>query len=709
MHQVVQDLSNGTVRLVDVPVPIPGKGSLLIRTSTSLVSAGTERMLIDFGRANWLERVRQQPDKVRQVIDKMSTDGLVATIEAVRRKLDQPMPMGYANVGVVVAVGDSFGDFAAGDRVVSNGPHAGFVCVAKNLCARIPESVDDTSAAFTVLGAIALQGIRLATPTLGEVFVVSGLGLVGLLAVQLLRANGCQVLGIDFDKDRLSLARGYGAKTVDLSEAEDPVAAAFQMSGGTGVDGVIVCVASDSDEPMRAAAKMCRKRGRIVLVGVTGLKLARDDFYKKELSFQVSCSYGPGRYDTAYEELGQDYPLPFVRWTEQRNFDAVLALLADGKLDVRALVSHRIPVNEAPRAYDLLSNASGLGILFDYSAETREISRVFARSARREQPKIGSPVFGVVGVGGYASAMLLPNFTKAGATLKTLVSAKGLTASHYAERFDADASATDVRAVLDDPTINAVIIATRHDSHARLVLDTLRVGKYVFVEKPLATNLADIEAIKSVVLALPGARVMVGFNRRFSPLVQQLKTLINHRRGPKSFVYTVNAGAIPPEHWTQGAQGGGRIIGEACHFIDLLRFLCGTPIRNAQAIAARDTAGKIIEDVVSISLQFEDGSLGTIHYFANGSSRYPKERLEVFAGGGIAVLDNFKTLRGYGWSGIRKSRLWRQDKGQTACAVATVQSIVSGAEAPIAFEEIIEVATLTCELVVSLRAQSPHG
>ena len=481
------------------------------------------------------------------------------------------------------------------------------------------------------------------------------------------------------------------------------------MSGGTGVDGVIICVASDSDEPMRAAANMCRKRGRIVLVGVTGLKLARDDFYKKELSFQVSCSYGPGRYDSVYEELGQDYPLPFVRWTEQRNFDAVLALLADGKLDVTALVSHRIPVNEAPRAYDLLSKGSGLGILFDYGVETREISRVIPRSVRRVQPKIGSPLFGVIGVGGYASAMLLPSFTKAGATLKTLVSAKGLTASHYAERFDAGASATDVRAVLDDPTINAVIIATRHDSHARFVLDTLRAGKCVFVEKPLATNLADIEAIKDVVLALPGARVMVGFNRRFSPLVQQLKTQISHRSGPKSFVYTVNAGAIPQEHWTQGAQGGGRIVGEACHFIDLLRFLCGTPIRHAQAIAARDTTGKVIEDIVSISLEFEDGSLGTIHYFANGSNRFPKERLEVFAGGGIAVLDNFKTLRGYGWSGIRKARLWRQDKGQAACAVATVQSFLSGVEAPIPFEEIIEVATLTCELVASLRAQSPRG
>ena len=707
MRQVIQDLKAGVVRLMDVPVPVVGPGTLLVRTTASLVSAGTERMLVDFGRAGWLERARQQPDRVRQVLGKMATDGVAATLEAVQRKLEQPMPLGYSNVGVVTAVGEGVSGFSIGDRILSNGPHAGFVCVARNLCAVIPDGVDDESATFAVIGAIALQGVRLAAPTLGETFMVSGLGMVGLLAVQLLRANGCRVIGADFDSSRLDLARGYGAQTVNLAAGEDPVAAALAATAGVGVDGVLVCVASDSDEPMRAAAQMSRQRGRIVLVGVAGLQLARDDFYRKELTFQVSCSYGPGRYDSDYEELGRDYPLAFVRWTEQRNFQAVLQLMAEGRLEVRSLISHRFPLADATVAYEQLTAGGSLGILFDYRAESAAVDRLVPAAPRSGGTVLpaavggSQPVLAAIGAGGYGGAVLLPAFRAAGARFKMIVSARGLSASQSAAKLEADFAASDYRAALSDPEITAVVIATRHDSHAAMTIEALQAGKFVFVEKPLAINHSQIEALRSVVAALPGARLMVGFNRRYAPLVAALKTAIDGRSGAKAFIYTVNAGAIPPQHWTQRSEGGGRIIGEACHFVDLLRFLAGARIVGANARYAADHDGRRVTDVATLSLSFADGSIGTIHYLANGSARFPKERIEVFAGGGVLVLDNFRRLRSIGWAGVSSRRQWRQDKGQRHCAAQVVAALRSGGAAPIPVEELFEVAEWCCRLAES--------
>jgi predicted dehydrogenase/threonine dehydrogenase-like Zn-dependent dehydrogenase len=690
MKQVLQSLRNGATTVAEVPCPAASPGSLLIGSSVSLISAGTERMLVDFGRGSLLDKVRQQPDKVRQVLEKMRTDGVATTLEAVQSKLDQPLALGYCNVGRVLEVGAGVEGFAVGERVVSNGKHAEAVVVPRNLCARIPDGVDDESAAFTVLGAIALQGIRLIQPTLGETVVVSGLGLIGLMAVQILRANGCRVLGVDMDAGRLALARQFGAECVDLGKGEDPVAAAMAFSRGRGVDAVLLTASTSSSEPVAQAAHMCRKRGRIVLVGVTGLELSRADFYEKELSFQVSCSYGPGRYDPNYEDKGHDYPVGYVRWTEQRNFEAVLDLMASGALDVKPLVSHRYGVDEAGKAYDLLaSGAPSLGILLRYperegeaAARLRARTVPLAAAGPRLLPR-QSPPRHRDGHGRDRRRQLRrpradPAFKRAGATLHTLVSAGGVSAAYHGGKQGFEQASTDAAAVLADPAVGTVVIATRHDSHASYVCRALDAGKHVFVEKPLAVTEDEVAKIEATLARTGGCLLMVGFNRRFAPQIVKMHELLAGIREPKAFVMTVNAGAIPPEHWTQDAEaGGGRIVGEACHFIDLLRHLAGAPITSQQVAAIRGGTGPV--DRVSFTLGFADGSIGTVHYLSNGHRAFPKERLEVFAAGRVLQLDNFRRLKAYGWPGFSSMNLWRQDKGQDACAKAFVEAVRSAA------------------------------
>jgi predicted dehydrogenase/threonine dehydrogenase-like Zn-dependent dehydrogenase len=725
VKQILQSLKTGATEVVDVPCPRSQSGHLLIRSSSTLVSAGTERMLVEFGKANLLDKARQQPDKVQMVLDKVKTDGLMPTLETVRNKLDQPLPMGYCNVGVVMEVGAGVTGFSAGDRVASNGKHAEVVCVPKNLCAKVPETVSDEAAAFTVISAIALQGIRLAQPTLGETVVVTGLGLIGLVAVQLLRAHGCRVLGIDMDPIKLELARRFGAETVDLSRAEDPVALAIRLSRGRGVDAVVITAATKSNEPMHQAALMCRKRGRIVLVGVVGLELSRADFYEKELSFQVSCSYGPGRYDPQYEEGGQDYPVGFVRWTEQRNFEAVLDMIAEGSLDVAPLISHRFDLAHAEEAYQLVAKGgSSLGILLKYpgvaeqSLESLRTSTVrLAGDSPRAARPADSVIVGFIGSGNYAMQVLIPAFKGTPAILKSVASAKGVSGIHAGKKYGFEETTTDSEAVLRDAEVNTVVIATRHDSHAQYVCQALRARKHVFVEKPLVITRPGLEEIEKTFYEVnapqeghPGEDVevgalllMVGFNRRFAPQVQKIKALLAGVREAKSFVMMVNAGSIPAEHWTQDPEvGGGRIIGEACHFIDLLRFLAGASIASVQ-VAALGTQGQGMRaDKVSFTLSFADGSMGTVHYLSNGHKSYPKERLEVFCAGRILQLDNFRSLRGYGWPGFSKMNLWRQDKGQAACAAAFVDAIRLGQPAPIPFEELVEVTRASFDIVDAL-------
>lgn len=722
MKQILQNMQNGTTEVVEAPSPRAGAGQVLIQTRCSLISAGTERMLVDFGKASLVDKARQQPEKVRMVLDKARTDGLMTTVDAVRAKLAQPIPLGYCNAGVVLEVGAGVEGLKPGDRVASNGSHADLVRVPLNLCARIPDGVDDESAAFTVLASIGLQGIRLAQPTLGESFVVTGVGLIGLATVQLLRAHGCRVLAIDFDAEKLALAARFGAVVCNPGQGEDPVAAGLAFSDGRGVDGVIITASTASSDPVSQAARMSRKRGRIILVGVTGLELNRSEFYEKELSFQVSCSYGPGRYDPSYEDAGRDYPFGFVRWTEQRNFAAVLDLLADGRLDVKPLIGHRFAFAQAPDAYALLSNDKGaLGILLEYPDAPAQSLR--ARSVtlpgRAHVADPTKPVCGFIGAGNYASRVLIPAFKAAGARFKTIVTSGGVSGVIHGRGAGFDEASTDLDAMLADPAINTVAIVTRHNLHAPFVVKTLAAGKHVFVEKPLCLTLEELAEIEGVLSPLSpdpspargegsdaaAPLLMVGFNRRFAPQIQKMKALLAGVSEPKSFIMTMNAGAIPADHWTQdSAIGGGRIIGEACHFIDLMRFLAGSPIVSVQARRMGDAPGvAVTEDKAAFILGFEDGSFGTIHYLANGAASFPKERIEVFCAGRVLQLDNFRQLRSYGWPGFKGMNLWRQDKGQNACAAAFLNAVAEGKPAPIPPEEIFEVARVSIEAAGMLR------
>lgn len=712
MKQILQNLGNGETSLVDVPCPQNKPGHLLIASQQTLVSAGTERMLVDFGKANFIDKARQQPDKVKMVLDKVRTDGLAPTIDAVRSKLDQPLPLGYCNAGVVLESGVH--GFEVGDRVVSNGHHAEVVRVPQNLCAKIPDEVDDESAAFTVLASIGLQGIRLVQPTLGECVVVTGLGLIGLVTVQLLKAQGCRVLGIDFDSKRCELARQFGAETVDLSKGENPLDIAAAFSRGRGVDAVLITAATKSNEPVHQAAQMCRKRGRIVLVGVVGLELSRADFYEKELSFQVSCSYGPGRYDPTYEEKGHDYPIGFVRWTEQRNFEAVLDMMASGALDVKPLITHRFEIENAVEAYKTLDDPSALGILLAYPAVKNSDEENAAGTLLQRKVQLNpapsytasDAVCAFLGAGNYASRVLIPAFKESGAKLHTLASSGGVSGVHHGNKHEFVNSVTDETEVFNDATLNTVVIATQHNLHAKQALAALEAGKHVFVEKPLALTLPELDELEAAYEKMVGKQhLMVGFNRRFAPLVQQMKKLLSSVSRPKSFIMTMNAGEIPADHWTQDAAvGGGRIIGEACHYIDLMRFLAGSEITGFTATKMGDVPGiEVTEDKASITLTFADGSFGTILYLANGGKAFPKERIEVFANDAVLQLDNFKALRSFSWPGFKGKRLFSQDKGQEACAAAFVEAIQQGKPTPIPVEEIFEVSRVSVQVAESLR------
>lgn len=707
MKQILQNLGNGETTLADVPCPQNKPGHLLIASQQTLVSAGTERMLVDFGKASVLEKARQQPDKVKMVLDKVRTDGLMPTVDAVRSKLDQPLPLGYCNAGVVLESGVS--GYEVGDRVVSNGNHAEVVRIPQNLCAKIPNNVDNESAAFTVLASIGLQGIRLVQPSLGECVVVTGLGLIGLVTVQLLKAQGCRVLGIDFDSSRCAMAREFGAETADLSKGEDPVEVAAAFSRGRGVDAVIITAATKSNEPVHQAAQMCRKRGRIVLVGVVGLELSRADFYEKELSFQVSCSYGPGRYDSEYEEKGRDYPVGFVRWTEQRNFEAVLDMMASGALDVKPLITHRFAIENAVEAYQTLSEPAALGILLSYPAPELDQTELFSRKVALNARVTYQPtdvVCSFLGAGNYASRVLIPAFKEGGAKLHSLASSGGVSGVHHGKKHNFAHSVTDEAEVYQDEAVNTVAIATQHNLHAGQALAALQAGKHVFVEKPLALTLEELDELEVAYQQAGGKlHLMVGFNRRFAPLVQKMKQLLSVSKQPKSFIMTMNAGEIPANHWTQdSAVGGGRIIGEACHYIDLMRFLAGSEIAGFTATKMGDVPGvEITEDKASITLSFADGSFGTILYLANGGKVFPKERIEVFANDAVLQLDNFKALRSYGWPGFKGKKLMSQDKGQQACAALFVQAIQQGKPTPIPADEIFEVSRVSVQVAQSLR------
>jgi predicted dehydrogenase/threonine dehydrogenase-like Zn-dependent dehydrogenase len=700
MKQILQYLNTGKTKVSEVPVPNTSPGSLLIKTSKTLISSGTERMLVEFGKAGLINKAIKQPDKLKLVLNKLKTDGLRPTIESVFNKLGQPLPLGYCNVGIVSEVGYGVNNFNKGDRVISNGKHAEVVNVPKNLCAKVPDTVSDEESSFTIIGSVALQGIRLIKPTLGEVFVVFGLGLVGLMTVQLLRANGCKVIGLDFDKEKLSLAKRFGAQILDLNKV-NPLDFVDNLSNSNGVDGAIITATTSSSELMHQAAQMCRKRGRIVLVGVAGLNISRDDFYKKELTFQVSASYGPGRYDPNYEEKGNDYPLGFVRWTEQRNFEAVLELIASGALDVKTLISHRYSIDQAERAYELISDKkSSLGIILTYpgleiTRQSKNISLLKSISSKKDiKNDINKKVnVSFIGSGNYASSVLIPAFKTTGVNLISVASKMGVSGTHIGRKYGFHESTTDIDNLLNNDKTEAVVISTNHNSHSEFVIKSLKAKKNVFVEKPLCLTLEELDKIKATYAS--SNILMIGFNRRFAPQIKKIKSLLSDINEPKSFIMTVNAGDVPKDHWTQDPHiGGGRIIGEACHFIDLLRFLAGEIIVKSQIQFMNNSK----KDTASIQLTFHDGSIGSIHYFANGSKSLPKEKLEVYAKGGVLQLDNYRKLIGYGWPGFKKMNLWQQDKGQKACIKAFIEAISEGNSSPIPIEEVFEVSEISIKL-----------
>jgi predicted dehydrogenase len=699
MKQVVQYLDTGSTELADIPSPSARRGTVLVRTSRSLVSPGTERMLRDFGKAGFIAKARSQPDKVRQVLDKVKADGLMPTVEAVRAKLEQPIPLGYCNVGRVLDAGSVEG-LSPGDRVVSNGPHAEIVRVARNLVVRVPDSVDDDTAAFTVLGSIALEGIRLAEPTLGESVAVMGLGLVGLLAVQLLKAQGVRVVGIDLDPERCALARAAGAQTICIGDGDDPVERALAFSRGRGVDAVLICAATKSNDPIVQSAQMCRTKGRVVLIGVVGLEVPRDEFFRKELSFQVSCSYGPGRYDAAYEE-GQDYPFGYVRWTAQRNFEAVLDLMAAGSIDVRSYINRRVPITQAADAYSALDTGGDiLGILFDYPAEETPSSATVV-VASPPPPSRGKRL-AVIGAGNYATRMLLPAFVKAGAAPVAVAGSGSAAEVHAAKKFGFARASSDADEVIASGDIDLAVVATRHDTHASFVVKALQADKAVFVEKPLALTDGQLDAVEAAYRAAKSPFLMVGFNRRFSPFLTPIARQLRQMDAPPAITLIMNAGALPLNHWHYDPEkGGGRIISEACHFVDLARFLAGAPIVSADAKVLKPGSGP--RDSAILSLAFGNGAVASVHYFSNGHRSMPKEQVQVFCGGKSWRLDNFRKLEGFGAPGMKGGLLGGQDKGQDAMAKSVVEAVNAGTPAPIPAEELFEVARVTIALDSQLR------
>lgn len=717
MKQILQNLGSGETELVDIPVPVAKKGCVLIRNEYSVVSSGTEEMLIDFARAGLIGKAMRQPEKVMQVLDKIKTDGIMPTLESIRNRLDTPLPLGYSSAGIVLEVGEGVAGLKKGDKVASNGFHGEIVCVPENLCARIPENVTIKDASFTVISAIAMQGIRLADPSLGENFAVIGLGLIGLITVQILRANGCNVIGFDFNEERLELARKFGAEPVNLNDCTAPELEAMSFTSQYGVDGVIITAATRSNDPVKNAARMCRKHGRIILVGVTGLELNRNDFYEKELTFQVSCSYGPGRYDPAYEGKNIDYPIGYVRWTEKRNFEAVLNLMEKGDLVFSELITHVFKHENMKDAYGhLAEKKNAIGILFEYpelpdSDILREKTVEIPHTDKQLINACGQPVVAFIGCGNYASQILIPAFKKNGSILHTVVSTSGVNASVIVKKHGFKFSTTDVDGIFKNPEINTVVVATRHDTHAEYIVKAIQSGKNVFVEKPLACSEDELEKIVkacnecSTTTQLP--KVMTGFNRRFSSILVKLHNELKNINALKAFNMTINAGAIPATHWTQDSgTGGGRIIGEACHFVDLLRYLAMENIVKVSAIGLSENSDlQSCEDKVSIHLNFANGSIGTINYLANGNKSYPKERLEVFCDGRVYVVDNFKSLKVYGKSNLKNTSLWRQDKGNYNCVKSFLNCIRQNSGVPIDLNESIEVTQTTFDIMRSLSLQ----
>ncbi len=721
MKQLLQNIKTGETAVAEVPVPTPRRGQALVRVSASLVSAGTERMVVEFAEKSLLGKARARPDLVRQALDKARREGLLPTFQAAFNRLDQPMALGYSSAGTIVALGEGMDGFTVGQRVACAGGgyavHAEYNLVPRHLLTPLPDEVDFESAAFTTLGAIALHGFRLAEAQIGENVAVIGLGLLGLLTGQIAAAAGCRVLGLDLDPERVALAASLRLSACSRDQA---VEAAQAFTSNRGFDAVIICADTPSSDPVELAGRLARDRARVVATGAVGLTLPRKLYYEKELSFINSRSYGPGRYDPSYEEAGHDYPIGYVRWTEGRNFEAVVELLGSGKLQVQPLITHRFPIEQAAEAYAVITGKKKepfLGVLLTYpnAAEPAQETRIALPTVHRPPSAVHRPPsivhrppstvrLGVLGAGLYAHATLLPALKKVRDVERVgIASAGGLHAAHAGRKFGFRYAASGEDEILNDPEINTLAILTRHDSHAELAVKALQAGKHVFVEKPLAITPEQLAEIEAAIVHAPSSIVMVGFNRRFAPLAQQLAAHFADRTEALYMHYRVNAGTLPPTHWLHDpAQGGGRIIGEACHFIDFLTFLAGAAPRRVTAHALPED-GKYRQDNVSLTFAFPDGSLGVVDYLANGDKSFPKERLEVFCGGRIAALDDFRTLELI-HDGRRKTIRLAQDKGWGGEWRALVQAIRTGDPPPIPYEQLFGVTRAAFAAVESLRS-----
>jgi predicted dehydrogenase/NADPH:quinone reductase-like Zn-dependent oxidoreductase len=708
MKQVFQDARSAEISVLEVPVPKLLAGCVLVHTAASLVSAGTERASSEFASKNLLEKARMRPDLVREVLSKISRDGLLATVSTVRSRLDQPTALGYSSAGTVVAVGEGVADISPGNRVACAGAghavHAEFACVPRLLVARIPsETVSFDEAAFTTLGAVALHGVRIADAKLGDIVAVIGLGLLGQLTVQILKAAGCCVLGMDISEGRAQLARRLGADAVSTSSSgfQD---LCLQHSGGHGADSVLITAQAASNDPVNLAGAVARNRAVVVAVGTVAMDIPRRFFYEKELDFRVSRSYGPGRYDAAYEQKGIDYPIGYVRWTETRNMEAFLKLIANRKLDLHSLVTHRFPIAEAHSAYDLITGKTHepfLGMLIVYSDLADDTPQVNIAVSARPIASDKSVCIGLLGAGSFATSTLLPAMKRVGAEMVVACAANGSHARHAAEKFGFRFCTTDEQEILNNPAVNTVVIATRHHLHATQVKAALRSGKHVFCEKPLCLNEVELNSIVAARDDPASSRqlLMVGFNRRFAPLAVRLKSFLKDVREPLALNYRVNAGFLPVDHWLNDPlQGGGRVLGEVCHFVDFLCFLADALPMEVET-RSLPNPGHYSNDNIVCSLRFANGSQGTISYLANGDKSYSKERIEVFGGGSIAVLEDFRRLELVRGGNRRVYRsLLGQDKGHRGEWEMFITAIQTGAESPIPFREVVNATMATFAL-----------
>ena len=698
MKQIIQDLKKGDTILTEVPVPKVKEGCVLIKTSRSLVSLGTERMLVDFGKANFIQKAKQQPDKVKMVLDKVKTDGLRPTIDAVFNKLGQPLPLGYCNVGEVVDVGKGVQEFSVGDRVASNGNHAEYVLIPKNLVAKIPDNVSDEEATFTVIGSIGLQGIRLLNPTFGETIVIVGLGLIGLVTAELLLANGCNVIGFDFDNEKIRIAQDKGITAINPDQGTNQVKFVESITNGVGADGVIITASSKSNEIISQSARMCRKRGRVVLIGVIGLDISRADFFEKEITFQVSCSYGPGRYDETYERKGYDYPIGFVRWTEKRNFEAVLNAISKRRLNVKPLITNRIPLLEYHKIYGDMGNSRSIAAILEYESNAKVVSSIEINQKSFDSKK---GVIGIIGAGNFTSSTIMPKLKKIGGDVKYIASSGGLSSTILAKKYGISKSTTNYQEILDDENVDLVFITTQHNTHSRMVIETINAGKNVFVEKPLALSEEELlEVIQSY--EKNNVNISVGFNRRFAPLAIQMKKALGNDETPVNIVATMNAGYIPKDVWVHDMQtGGGRIIGEACHYIDLCSYLAGSKVISVCMNAMGNNPAENTDNA-SILLKYKNGSTAVVNYFANGSKSYSKERVEVYSQQRTIVLDNWRKLKFYGFKSARNSSS-KQDKGHINQFKKLIDQQKKGGDPIIPFESIVNTSKASFAAITSLK------